>query len=303
MFLNDNRISKLALLSAVVLGFGLNGCISDDGDDKDNAAAGSGTGGGTSGGSPSGGSESSAGSTSTAGKGGGTSSGPAGTACASPIKLAAASTGITNFDDYDGAAALDKWSFALGGDASSGVFSGPFGYGDDVGGKPEKFEMVEGYESMYALSISDTMAEEYGGGLGLWMSECLDATAFSGVSFWVKGNAPEGKAKFTVLMQETTPATPATEGGKKGTCEGTDETCKHPFATATVTDAWTEVKIPWNEFMAGSALGEPIAVDGHNIWQLQFDVGLVWAADEADPDIYHPTAAPYDFAIDNISFY
>ena len=298
----NHRISKLGLLSVALLGLGLNACISDDkDDDKNDAKAGTSTGGSGSAGTPSGGS-SGGGDTSMAGKGGGTT-GPAGTACASPLKLAAGKGAITDFDDYDGSTMLNKWSFALGADSSIGVFAGPFGYGDDEGGAPEKFEMVEGNESTYALSISDTMAEEYGGGMGLWLSACLDATAFEGISFWVRGNAPSGTAKLTLLMQETTPTVPATADGKKGTCEGTDKECLHPTADVTVTDTWAEAKVPWADFKQGSNNGEPVAVDGHNVWQVQFDVGLVWVADEADPEKYNPTPAPYELALDSVAFY
>ena len=62
-------------------------------------------------------------------------------------------------------------NFPLGGDTDVGITAGTFGYGDEPDGFPEVFEMVAGNGSMYALGISDTLAEEYGGGLGIWLSD------------------------------------------------------------------------------------------------------------------------------------
>jgi hypothetical protein len=288
-----------------VLGFALfgsavvAGCISDDsdpgeGDDNGTTGGSSGSGGSTGG---SGGSKGGS-----SGTGGG---GPVGTACESPITLAASTPGIADFDDYSGNADLTMWSFPLGGEMSTGILAGTFVYGDEASGYPETFEMVGGDDSPYALSISDTLAEEYGGGLGIWISECLDATALSGISFSVRGNAPEGKAKVSILMQETTPSVPAKPADKIGTCAGIGTgdapTCVHPNFSFPVTDTWTEIQVPWASFAGGMATGTPVSADGHNIWQIQYDIGLVWTADEAG--VYSPTPAEYELVVDDITFY
>jgi hypothetical protein len=284
----------------------LSACISDDGDQSDEdetggSSASGGTGGSSAGSGGTGGSSAGTGGSS-AGTGGG---GPAGTACETPIVLDGSVASIATFDDYDGATGLDTWSFPFGGDAATGVFLGTFGYGDDEGGLPETFEMADGNDSTYALRIADTLAEEYGGGLGLWISGCLDATTFEGVSFWVRGNSPSGDAKFSLLMNETTADTEEMPGEKIGTCPGTDTgdlpTCVHPSYLFPVTDTWTQIEIAWNEFTAGNAVGTIVRPDGHNIWQFQVDVGLVWAEDDAG--VYHPTPDEYEFEIDNVTFY
>ena len=230
---------------------------------------------------------------------------PTGTVCEIPIPIPASTPGIATFDDYDGATSLATWAFPIGGQAETGVTTGTFGYGDDVGGFPETFEMVDGNDSTYALSISDMLAEEYGGGMGLWMSACLDATAFDGISFWVRGNAPTGTGKFTTLMEETTSAMPATATGKKGTCPGIDSgdmpTCIHPSHMFAVTDTWTEIRVPWSALTGGKAVTTSVVADGRNIWQLQFDVGLVWA--DNGSGVYAPTPSEYEFVIDNMTFY
>jgi hypothetical protein len=277
------RIFRLWITGFAALGFGSQvGCISDDSSPpaETGGTGGSGTG-GTSG---------------TSGTGGG----PSGTVCAAPLMVDAATPAIANFDDYDGMADLTLWSFPLGADPASGIFAGTFGYGDETDGFPEVFEMAEGRDSTYALSISDTLADAYGGGMGLWISECLDATAFSGLSFWVRGTSPTGTAKLTLLMQETTSSMPAT-GTSIGTCTGTDTTCVHPIYNFPVTDTWTEVRVAWAAVTPGNANGTRVVADGHNIWQIQFDVGLVWAPNEAGA--YVPTPAPYDFAVDDMTFY
>jgi hypothetical protein len=288
------RIPGLWMAGLAVVGLGLfSGCLGDSGNSGSDTGGSGGTpastGGGGSGGS---------GPSSTGG------SGPAGTACAAPIVLSASHPGIADFDSYDGTE-LTNWSFALGGDSSTGLIAGPFGYGDnydsDPEGKPEYFQMVDGNDSMYALSISDSLSEEYGGGMGIWISDCLNATAFSGLSFWVRGNSPTGDAKVSLMMQETTADMPATADAKIGTCPGTDDQCAHPSYVFPVTADWTEIQIPWGSFTAGSSRGTAVVPDGRNVWQVQYDIGLVWADDGTGT--YAPTPAEYELVIDDIAFY
>ena len=104
------------------------------------------------------------GTTGTPGGTGGTTT-AVGTVCAKPILLA--KPGIADFDNYPAGAALSTWSFSLGGDATSGIYAGTFGYGDRPNGLPETFAMVDGNSSKYALEIADTASAVYGGGMGL----------------------------------------------------------------------------------------------------------------------------------------
>ena len=143
--------TRFTLVGVVVAGLvGLVACTTDD---NDPGAETDGSGGTTSTNSGSGGSGGSG--------GGGTSTGK----CAVAIPLDSSTPGIATFDDYDGSADLSTWSFPLGGDAARGVFAGPFGYGDETTGQPEAFAMVDGNDSTYALSISDSDSQEYGGDL------------------------------------------------------------------------------------------------------------------------------------------
>jgi hypothetical protein len=306
---NTTRMLRFWIGGITLMGLGLaTACTTDDSDPGEEETGGSGgssgssTGGSSTGGSSTGGSStggSSTGGSSTGGTGG------AATACASPKVIPSSSPGIATFDEYDGSADLSTWSFPLGGDTSSGILAGTFVYGDNApepNNKPETYEMVDGNDSDYALSISDTLAEEYGGGMGLWLSECLDARAFEGVSFWVRGEGPNmGTATMSLLMEETT----ATTSSKPGTCTGVDTgdtpTCVPPKATFMVSDEWTQVELTWSQFSAGNANGTPVVPDGHNIWQLQYDIGLAWVDDGTGT--YVPTPAPYELVVDTITFF
>ena len=151
-------ISRLWFLGFALLGLGSVGCISDDSDPNEDEDAGGGSGGANGGSSGSAGTTGGTGAT-TGGTGTGGSSGGAVTVCSSPIVLPSSKPSIATFDEYDGATSLATWSFSLGGDSSSGVLAGTFGYGDHTdgaSGQPEVFAMVDGNDSMYALSISDT---------------------------------------------------------------------------------------------------------------------------------------------------
>jgi hypothetical protein len=227
---------------------------------------------------------------------GGTTTAAVGTVCAKPILLA--KPGIADFDNYPAGASLSTWSFPLGGDATSGIYAGTFGYGDRPNGLPETFTMVAGNNSTNALEIADTASAVYGGGMGIWTSGCLNATKFSGISFWVRGSAPTGQAKFTIRMEETTPAT----GSKPGTCPGTDTTCVNPSASFTVTDTWNQILIPWASFTGGSAAGTPVKPDGRNIWQIQFDVGLNWVTPDGGSAAV-PAPGAYKLDVDTLTFY
>jgi hypothetical protein len=293
----DFKFSSFVVAAAVAGTASMVGCTTDDGDTGGSAGASASTGG-----SAASGAAGKASSGGPSGAGSSTGGAPAGgNVCAAATPIKADAPGIADFDAYDGVTELAKWSFPLGGDSASGVYAGPFGYGDREGNLPETLEMADGDASMYALRIADTLAEKFGGGAGLWLSACLDASKLSGISFWVRGDAPKGEAKLTLSMGDTTPAVPAKADDKPGSCSGDAMTCVHPTFGFPVTDAWTEVKVPWTSFTPGDAAGTPVTADGSNITQIQFAVELNWVADDAG--VYMPTPAPYELAVDTLSFY
>jgi len=254
------------------------------------------------------------GSTSIAGTSSGGSGGsvPIGSACANPIAISSTKPDIANFDGWDGATSLATWNFKLGGDSASGVLAGTFGYGDRSDGKPETFELSAGNDgSMYAMRIADTDPARtpgtsglYGGGMGLWISSCLNAAAFTGISFWVRGSSPSPTATFTLGMGDTLSTTPTTAGGPFGTCPGDSVTCVSPTFAFPVTDTWTQIKAPWSGFKAGDAAGTPVTPDGKNITQVQWGVGLVFEPPPGDGGgTYVAVPAAYELAVDDVAFY
>ena len=131
--------------------------------------------------------------------------------------------------------------------------------------------------------------------VGIWISDCIDASAFSGISFWVRGNAPTGEAKLSILMGPTTPEV------DDGTCTGTMDTCIQPSYTFPVSEEWTEVQVPWNEFSPGQTPDAVVEPDGSDIWQIQYDIGLVWEDDGSGE--YVPVPGEYELVIDDLNFY
>ena len=247
---------------------------------------------------------------------GGASGGSAGSGGSAPTSsckpIPSTKPGIADFETYDGSV-ISKWSFAMGADSSTGIFSGPFGYGDREGNVAETFEMAAGHASTYAMHLADSMPNRtpganglYGGGMGLWLSGCVSATAFSGISFWVKGDAPNPmpNATFTMQMLETLPVTPATPDGNAGTCAGDDKTCLAPTFEFPVTSEWVQIKAAWSGFKAGSAAGTAVVPDGKDIVQVQWAEGLVFAPPEGDAGgAYVAVPAAYELLVDDIAFY
>jgi len=280
-------VFRLAVAAAALAVGGATACTTDDNDP-----------GATGNGGARAGSTGTGGSGLTGGAGGGSATG---TICAGSYLVPAASPGIADFDAWDGASDISKWSAPLGGDTAAGVYAGPFTYGDRANGFPETSGMVAGQSSTYALRIADTLAANYGGGLGTWLSGCLNATGFSGVTFWVRGASPKGTATLTLQMQDTLPSTPAKAGDPIGTCAGTATTCIHPIFAFPLTATWTKISVPWASFTAGNAAGTAVRPDGKNISQLQVAIDLNWMPDAAG--VYMPVPAPYELAIDTLAFY
>src|SRR6185312_15069450 len=106
----------------------------------------------------------------------------------------------------------------------------------------EGLQMLAGHASNYAASESVTQASGWGMGGGLWMG-CADASAYKGITFWVRGSGPLNVFSVSLNMESTTmPDTANAAGG--GTCAGTTDTCK-PATKADIplTMDWTQVSI------------------------------------------------------------
>jgi hypothetical protein len=225
--------------------------------------AGSGTGGsGTSGSATDG--------NATGGSGGGSS-----TACAG---MKPAGNMVTDFTDLmPNATSAGQFAF------TAGVPGGTFSY------QPMEFVLTN---ASGALNVQGTV-KNYDG-FGVYFGACTDASAYTGVSFNIKGNAgPTGKLSFRF---QTNANTAVDVVNKKGTCmvpAGTVDTyplCHHATFDITVTEGGGEVAVKFSDVMGGV----PVAtVDGKDI------VGLEWAfpwAGAAD------TMYPVDVTLDDIKF-
>jgi hypothetical protein len=274
------------------------GCGSDNG-------AGLGTGGGASG---TGGDTAAGGASGTGGQtatGGGATGGEAG---AEPVqkdcatKTVVTTPLITDFESYDGATAVDQWDFSFNGDASP-VYAGPYGFDDGTG--EFFFGMVAGNNSNYGISISNTGASEWGGGFGFWMG-CVDASGYSGITFWVRGSTPTGKANVSLAMEETNPPDEDDPAGG-GTCIDTgtdDKECSGPSAEFDLTDTWTQIQISWSSFDPGmAAAGVSVPATGDNIAGISFNSQLRWIEDPNSPGTWIAELGAYELVVDDLSFY
>ncbi len=223
--------------------------------------------------------------------------------CYAPTEVS--STTLADFEDYDGATDIGDYGFAFNGDpgTADAVYAGPYFY-DDATGSPAHSMVAGANDSTYAVSTSNSEATDFGGGMGLWMG-CIDASAYDGISLWVRGSTPTGTAHFSLAMEETTPPL-ADDPAGGGTCEATAEgDCAVGGVDIPVTSTWTQLQIPWASFTGATAGGGmAVAVDGHNITGMNFQVALKYVpSDPSDPDSeYFPESGGYDLQVDDIEF-
>jgi hypothetical protein len=109
-------------------------------------------------------------------------------------------------------------------------------------------------------------------GVGIYLNSCTDASAYTGVSFRIKGKAgPTGKMSFRVQTNATTAISMV---NMKGSCvvpAGTVDTyelCHPSMVDVPVTEAGAVVEVTWAQLLGGVPVA---AVTGKDI------VGLEWA--------------------------
>lgn len=242
----------------------------------------------------------------TPGSGGsvGTTVGGAGAPGASTTKLCAtkvtaASTQIANFENYDGMSTIDKYGFAFGGptNGTAGVYAGVYGYAG--GTDAVTLAILAGHTGNYGLSESTTPATNWGQGLGFWMG-CVDASAYSGITFWVRGSVPTGVFSFS-LNTENTSLPDATNAAAGGTCPGTSDTCKAPTKSSIpLTMDWTQVSVPWTDLVGGLSGSTAVAATGDTITGFTFLMSLNYT--DVNDAGYTPTPGNVSFAIDDVAF-
>jgi hypothetical protein len=97
-----------------------------------------------------------------------------------------------------------------------------------------------GHDSSQAARLSINNASAWGGGAGLWMNRCYDASVYRGISFWGRGSPRSISVNVnTPMMTSPTADTPW------GQCSGE---CVPPTATVNLTENWTQFTLNWSEF-------------------------------------------------------
>jgi len=221
---------------------------------------------------------------------------PAGKLCAT--ELTVESPLVTDFESYGPATPPETWSFSFNAPAGQplALYAGPYQFSDGTG--TQTLRMVGGNASNYALSISNTSASVWGGGLGFWMG-CLDASGFDGLAFDVRGNVPGGQASVSLAMQQTS-APDDSDANAGGTCLSGCQAPAQPFAVGA---GWTRVLLPWSAFTPGSANQSAVPATGRDITGLSFSLALDWGELAGTPGTYGPRASAYELAIDNLGFF
>ncbi len=170
--------------------------------------------------------------------------------------------------------------------------------------------LIDGGED-WAIELRVNQESVYGAALSFWMS-CANASAYKGISFWVRGQTPTNTVSLTVSTLDTTP----TSAQPPGTCPGmtsqalcgatpTAGACCSPYKSSIpVTMVWTNIQLPWAMF-TGNAGGTTYTMTGASITGLTFNMSLDYSEVDAGPDgaaIYGPTPANLDLQIDDITF-
>ena len=197
---------------------------------------------------------------------------------------------LINFESYDGMVTADKFGTAFGGTAANmgTAYTGPYAYGD--GSVTPTLSILAGHppSSTWAVGETAMQARTWGMGGGFWMSNCANASAYKGISFWVRGSAPLNVFSFSLSMDSTTPPDPANAAGG-GTC--TSATCTPPTkADIPLTADWTQVQIPWSDFAPGMNGATAVIPNGDNIVGLGWSVPLMFML---DPSAGGDAAGPY----------
>lgn len=118
-----------------------------------------------------------------------------------------------------------------------------------------------------ATAINSSMAKGFGAGFGFSLvpplMNCVDVSAFKGISFWMKGTAgKDNTLKFQIVSAVTQPA----DSMPVGDCASSSAACafKHPAKTISLTEDWKQVVINFADLAPATAFA-PAKVMGFNM--------------------------------------
>jgi hypothetical protein len=222
-------------------------------------------------------------------------------------KVVAMNPVITDFETYNGMVDIAQYGFAFGGalPGTGTAYGGPYGFSGvaNTGTINYALSFVAGHTGNWAVSYAVTNETVWGGGMGFWLN-CVNASAYRGISFWVRGQTISGFLAVALPLEDTSlPDAVNPAGG--GTCIGTDVTCVTPSAiNLPVTLDWQQYMLPWTMFTGGLRAGAPLIASGDNIVGLVFSSSLNYVANPLDGGLppYVPVPGDLTFQIDEISF-
>jgi hypothetical protein len=217
----------------------------------------------------------------TGGSGGsGTATGGTGATgvCATHTTATETAPQIDDFEDRDG-----EISSAAGRAGTWRVWNDATSWQQPSAGLPS-FVSIARDGSLYAMRTFGGRFTGWGAAVGFNLTECHDASVYSGIRFWLVGNV-------TVTVSVYTPPTlPVAEGGE---CQAN---CSGHFAfraTPSFTE-WTEYTVDWKDLQRPA--GVTAAFDPARILGLEFSVT---AADLTNL----PLNGTFDVWIDDVEFY
>jgi len=143
-------------------------------------------------------------------------------------------------------------------------------------------------------ALGSAQALHYSGGRGPWgaslalpIANCYDASAYDGISFWIKGDPSKGNTQVKFNVQ--TPATEPKISG--GACTAG---CQDHFAKMVdITPTWTRIKVAWSDLKRLACTTTAPAVPANFEPQKQV---LSISFQQPDP------SKGFDFWIDDITF-
>jgi chitinase len=150
-----------------------------------------------------------------------------------------------------------------------------------------------------SLHVTGTGLNGYGGYVAVPLAACYDASAYKGISFWLKGNV--GAAPYVKVSLATPKTVPMAEGGDDSCNTGLQ--CYNHFTTQyfRVSEVWTRYAFTWAQLAQGwDNTGGAIPRD----YQPQKEItGLSFAPVWPDEDPKAPIQGKsFDFSIDDVSF-
>ena len=172
---------------------------------------------------------------------------------------------LINFETYTGTVTADMFAAPFGG-ATVGTgtaYTGPYSYSD--GSTTPTLAILAGRPpSTWAVSQEVKPARTWGMGGGIWIN-CVDASAYKGITFWVRGSGPPNVFKVSPEHGQHVDARRG-ERGRRRHLPRHQETClPAEKADIPLTADWTQVQILWTDFKAGLSGTTAVIPNGNNV--------------------------------------